>query len=310
MEFETVINLEIHVVLSTRSKLFCGCSTAFGAEPNSNCCPVCLGLPGALPVLNRRAVELALTAALALDSSVQEECCFDRKNYYRPDLPKAYRVSQYDRPLALGGSLEVDFPDGARRIGLERLHLEEEAGRLIHAGDPIMNSTYFLVDYNRAGIPLLGIVTAPELRSGEEARLFLEALCSLLRHTGVSDVKMEQGSLRCDANISLKQPGCREKGVKTAVKNMNSFRAVELALNYEARRQAEIMERGGKMVQRICCWDEVRKVAVPLRGKEGSSGYRHLPDPDLPPLRLEQSFIEALKNKLPGLPPRSRRRQQ
>ncbi|HOL17352.1 MAG TPA: Asp-tRNA(Asn)/Glu-tRNA(Gln) amidotransferase subunit GatB [Bacillota bacterium] len=310
MKYEAVIGLEIHVELSTRSKLFCGCSTAFGAEPNSNCCPVCLGLPGTLPVLNRRAVELAVMAALALDCSVQELCRFDRKNYYYPDLPKAYQISQYDRPLALGGGLDVDFPGGTRRIRLERVHLEEEAGKLIHAGDSIMNAAYSLVDYNRAGIPLLEIVTAPDLRSGKEARLFLEALRTLLRYTGVSDVKMEQGSLRCDANISLRPPGSGKLGVKTEVKNMNSFRAVELALDYEARRQAEIMERGGVVVQQTCHWDEERKVTVPLRSKEGSADYRYFPEPDLLPLRLECSFIEALKNELPELPQRRSRRLQ
>lgn len=310
MNYETVIGLEIHLELSTRSKLFCGCSTAFGSEPNTNCCPVCLGLPGTLPVFNRRAIELAVTAALALESRVQELSRFDRKNYFYPDLPKAYQVSQYDRPLALGGHLDLDFPEGLRRITLERVHLEEEAGKLLHAGDSILDAAFSLVDYNRAGIPLLEIVTAPDLHSGREARFFLEALRTLLLYTGVSDVKMEQGSLRCDANISLRPVGSAALGVKTEVKNMNSFRGVEQALNFEAKRQAEILSRGGSVVQQTCHWDEERKVTVPLRSKEGSSDYRYFPEPDLLPLLLERSFIDTLKSKLPELPHLRSRRMQ
>lgn len=310
MNYETVIGLEIHLELSTRSKLFCGCSTAFGSEPNTNCCPVCLGLPGTLPVFNRRAIELAVTAALALESRVQERSRFDRKNYFYPDLPKAYQVSQYDRPIALGGHLDLDFPEGRRRITLERVHLEEEAGKLFHAGDSILDAAYSLVDYNRAGIPLLEIVTAPVLRSGREARFFLEALRTLLLYTGVSDVKMEQGSLRCDANISLRPAGSAALGVKTEVKNMNSFRGVEQALNYEAQRQAEILTRGEKVVQQTCHWDEERKITVPLRSKEGSSDYRYFPEPDLLPLILERSLIETLQSELPELPHQRSRRMQ
>ncbi len=310
MKYETVIGLEIHLELSTRSKLFCGCSTAFGSEPNTHCCPICLGLPGTLPVLNRRAIELAATAALALESRVEELSRFDRKNYFYPDLPKAYQVSQYDRPLAVGGFLEVDFPAGPRTITLERVHLEEEAGKLIHAGDSIMEAAFSLVDYNRAGIPLLEIVTAPELFSGQEARIFLEALRTLLLYTGVSDVKMEQGSLRCDANISLRPTGSLELGVKTEVKNMNSFRAVEQALNFEEQRQAQILTRGEKVVQQTCHWDEEQKVAIPLRVKEGSSDYRYFPEPDLLPLRLKRSFIDSLKDELPELPHQRNRRMQ
>ncbi|MEW5785450.1 MAG: Asp-tRNA(Asn)/Glu-tRNA(Gln) amidotransferase subunit GatB [Bacillota bacterium] len=310
MQYETVIGLEIHVELATRSKLFCGCSSAFGAEPNTNCCPICLGLPGSLPVFNRRAIELAVMAALALESRVQEKSRFDRKNYFYPDLPKAYQISQYDRPLALGGELAVDFPEGPRRIRLERVHLEEEAGKLLHAGDSILGASYSLVDYNRAGIPLLEIVTAPDLFSGREAHLFLETLRAVLLYTRVSDVKMEQGSLRCDANISLRPPGSRELGTKTEVKNMNSFRAVEQALNYEAGRQAQILSRGEKIVQATCHWDEERKVTVPLRSKEGSSDYRYFPEPDLLPLRLEHSFIEKIRAELPELPGARRGRLQ
>jgi aspartyl-tRNA(Asn)/glutamyl-tRNA(Gln) amidotransferase subunit B len=310
MAYETVIGLEIHLELATRSKLFCGCSAAFGAEPNTNCCPVCLGLPGTLPVFNRRAIEYAVQAALALNSAVQEESRFDRKNYFYPDLPKAYQISQYDRPLARGGHLDVAFPEGARRIRLERVHLEEEAGKLLHAGDSILGAAYSLVDYNRAGIPLLEIVTAPELHSGRDARIFLEALRELLLYTGVSDVKMEEGSLRCDANISLRPAGTAGLGTKTEVKNMNSFRAVEQALNFEAARQAAILARGQKVVQETCHWDEERKATVPFRRKEGSSDYRYFPEPDLLPLVLDRAFIEAQREKLPEPPERRRRRLQ
>ncbi len=302
MKYEVVIGLEIHVELLTASKLFCGCSTAFGDEPNSNCCPVCLGLPGSLPVFNRRAIELAVTAALALNSEVQLTSRFDRKNYFYPDLPKAYQVSQYDRPLARGGSLEVEFNGGRRGVGLERVHLEEEAGKLIHAGDSIIGAGYSLVDYNRAGIPLLEIVTAPELHSGREARLFLEDLRTVLLYSGVSDCKMEEGSLRCDANISLRPEGSSELGTKAEVKNMNSFRSVELALDYEVKRQEQVLSGGGSVVQETCHWDEEKKQTIALRGKEGSSDYRYFPEPDLLPLVLESDFIQNLGRSLPELP--------
>lgn len=308
MTYETVIGLEIHLELQTRSKLFCSCSTAFGREANTNCCPVCLGLPGSLPVFNRRAIELALTAALALNSTVQQVSRFDRKNYFYPDLPKAYQVSQYDRPLARGGFLEIAVAAAARRINLERVHLEEEAGKLVHAGDSILGAAYSLVDYNRAGIPLLEIVTRPELRSGVEARLFLEELRAVLLYSGASDCKMEEGSLRCDANISLRPPGSQELGTKAEVKNMNSFRAVEMALDYEAGRQAAILDAGGTVMQETCHWDEEKKVTVPLRGKEGSSDYRYFPEPDLLPLVLDESFIAARAAALPELPQQRRSR--
>jgi len=301
-DFETVIGLEIHLELLTRSKLFCSCSTTFGREPNSNCCPVCLGLPGSLPVFNRRAIELAATAALVLNSEVQSKSRFDRKNYFYPDLPKAYQVSQYDQPLAKGGYLEFEIEGSPRRINLERVHLEEEAGKLMHAGSSILEADYSLVDYNRAGIPLLEIVTAPDLHSGSEARLFLENLRLLLLYSGVSDCKMEEGSLRCDANISLRPAGSKELGTKAEVKNMNSFRAVELALNYEERRQAAILNSGGTVYQETCHWNEETKETIPIRGKEGSSDYRYFPEPDLLPLVLDGAFINQLSANLPEQP--------
>lgn len=308
MEYEVVIGLEIHLELQTKSKLFCGCSTSFGREPNVNCCPICLGLPGTLPVFNRRAIELAVAAALSLNSSVQGKSRFDRKNYFYPDLPKAYQISQYDQPLAQGGYLEVEVDCENQKIELERVHLEEEAGKLIHSGDSIFESDYSLVDYNRAGIPLLEIVTRPVIRSGREARLFLEDLRSLLLYSGASDCKMEEGSLRCDANISLRPFGTTELGTKAEVKNMNSFRAVELALNFEIKRQEAILSSGGKIVQETCHWDEEKKETVPLRGKEGSSDYRYFPEPDLLPLVLEKEFIAEIAASLPEMPLQRRRR--
>jgi len=308
MKYETVIGLEIHLELQTRSKLFCSCSTTFGKEPNSNCCPVCLGLPGSLPVFNRRAIELAVRAALALNSNVQPKSRFDRKNYFYPDLPKAYQVSQFDQPLARGGFLEIELVGEPRTINLERVHLEEEAGKLLHAGDSILESDYSLVDYNRAGIPLLEIVTAPDLRSGKEARAFLEDLRMLMLYSGVSDCKMEEGSLRCDANISLRPAGTTILGTKAEVKNMNSFKAVEMALNYEVVRQEKILSSGGTITQETCHWNEETKQTIPLRGKEGSSDYRYFPEPDLLPLVLEPAFIEAQAITLPETPLNRRRR--
>ena len=300
--YETVIGLEIHVELQTASKLFCGCSARFGSEPNSNCCPVCLGLPGSLPVFNRRAIELAVTAALALNSEIQEKSRFDRKNYFYPDLPKAYQVSQYDQPLAKGGFLDFRIENKSRHVNLERVHLEEEAGKLLHAGESILDAEYSLVDYNRAGIPLLEIVTKPDLRCGSEARLFLENLRLLLLYAGISDCKMEEGSLRCDANISLRPTGSQELGTKAEVKNMNSFKAVEAALNFEAVRQEKILNSGGKVDQETCHWNEETKETIPLRGKEGSSDYRYFPEPDLLPLVLEKSLINKLAALLPERP--------
>jgi len=307
-KYEVVIGLEIHLELQTSSKLFCSCSATFGQEPNTNCCPVCLGLPGSLPVFNRKAIELAVTAALALNSKVQLRSRFDRKNYFYPDLPKAYQVSQYDQPLARGGFLEIESDEKERIINLERVHLEEEAGKLVHAGDSIMGSAYSLVDYNRAGIPLLEIVTAPDIKSGQEARAFLEDLRSILLYSGASDCKMEEGSLRCDANISLRPLGSEKLGTKAEVKNMNSFRAVELALNYEAERQAEILSAGGTITQETCHWDEGSKKTIPLRSKEGSSDYRYFPEPDLLPLVLEPAFIDNIYASLPELPAVRRKR--
>ncbi|BAS28638.1 aspartyl/glutamyl-tRNA amidotransferase subunit B [Limnochorda pilosa] len=303
-----VIGLEVHAELSTRSKLFCGCSTAFGAPPNTQVCPVCLGLPGVLPVLNERAVELAVKAGLALHCQIAPFSKFDRKNYFYPDLPKAYQISQYDLPLCRDGYVEIAAPEGVRRIGIVRVHLEEEAGKSVHSGESIVGSEYSNIDYNRVGIPLIEIVSQPDLRSPEEARAYLEQLRTTLRYIGVSDVRMEEGSLRCDANISLRPRGSDELGTKTEVKNMNSFRAVARALAFEARRQAELLRRGERVVQETRAWSEARQETVSMRSKEEADDYRYFPEPDLAPLVLDPGQVERWRAELPELPDARRAR--
>ena len=309
MNYRTVIGLEIHVELNTASKLFCGCSTDFGAEPNTHCCPVCAGLPGSLPMLNRWALELALRAALSLKSRINLFSRFDRKNYFYPDLPKAYQISQHYYPLAEGGHLEIDMEEGIKKVHLQRVHLEEDTGKLLHADDSIMDSGYSLVDYNRCGIPLLEVVTAPEITSGRQARLFLEELRLLLLYAGVSDCRMEEGSMRCDANISLAPPG-KDLGTKVEVKNMNSFRAVEAALNHEEERQRKVLSSSQVLHQETRHWDESARHTYSLRGKEEESDYRYFPEPDLPPLQLKESWIEKILTSLPESPARRRKRFQ
>ncbi len=307
MSYRTVIGLEIHVELKTDSKMFCGCSTTFGSEPNSHCCPVCLGLPGSLPVVNRRALEKGIKAALALNCTVEKNSRFDRKNYFYPDLPKAYQISQYDVPLAHGGYMELGY-DGGKKVSIQRCHLEEEAGKLIHAGNSIMEADYSLVDYNRAGIPLLEIVTSPDLQSPEEAHYFLNELRLLLLYNEVSDCRMEEGSLRCDANISLAAPGLDELGAKVEVKNLNSFKAVKAALEYEVGRQAQILSSGGKITQETRHWDGQQKITLFMRGKEDASDYRYFPEPDLPPLQLEDAWIEEIRNTMVETPEARKKR--
>lgn len=307
-DYEIVIGLEVHAELLTESKLFCGCSTRFGAEPNTHVCPVCLGLPGVLPVLNEKAIAYAAKAALALSCAVAEKSKFDRKNYFYPDLPKAYQISQYDLPLALRGHLDVAVDGRVRRIGITRLHLEEEAGKSVHSGETIIGSEYSLEDYNRTGIPLIEIVSEPDIRTPEEARVYLESLKSILRYAEVSDCKMEEGSLRCDANISLRPRGQKEFGTKTEIKNMNSFRAVQKALEYEADRQTEVLDEGGRIVQETRTWDEGRGITVTMRSKEEAQDYRYFPEPDLPPLVLTRDWVENIRATLPELPASRRRR--
>lgn len=301
MPYEAVIGLEVHAQLLTASKIFCGCSTAFGAPPNTQVCPVCLGLPGALPVLNRRAVEYAVRAALALNCTVHEVSIFARKNYFYPDLPKGYQISQYEQPLAADGVVEYARGGVIRRVGIIRVHLEEDAGKSLHEGFPdSARRTY--VDFNRSGVPLIEIVTRPDLRSGEEAAEFFERLRAILMAIGVNDGNMEEGSLRCDANVSVRPRGAPGFGVKTEVKNLNSFRFLERALDYEVRRQIEILERGGIVEQETRLWDQQAERTVAMRTKEEAHDYRYFPEPDLPPLQLDPEWIAQIRSSLPELP--------
>lgn len=302
--YEVVIGLEIHVQLLTASKMFCGCATEFGAPPNTLVCPVCLGLPGSLPVLNRRAVELGLRTAVALGCQVHPRSRFHRKNYYYPDLAKNYQISQYQYadhpPLATGGALEIQVDGGARPVAIRRVHLEEDTARLLHPADT-EGAAYSLVDYNRSGVPLMEIVTQPDLRSPGEAREFLNALRRLLQFVEVSSCRMEEGTLRCDANLSLQLPG-GPPGVRTEVKNMNSVRAVERALAFEAARQREMLARGEVVVQETRHWDERRGVTFASRSKEEAEDYRYFPEPDLVPLDVDQAWIQTIREALPELP--------
>jgi aspartyl-tRNA(Asn)/glutamyl-tRNA(Gln) amidotransferase subunit B len=267
-QYETVIGLEVHVELKTRSKAFCDSTTEFGGDPNTHVCPVCLGLPGTLPVINKTVVEYAIRAGLALNCNIAEFSKFDRKNYYYPDMPKNYQISQYDIPIALEGHLNIELDGGgSKRIGITRLHMEEDAGKLVHQGN-ITTTPYSLVDYNRAGVPLIEIVSEPDLRSPEEARRYVEKLKAIIQYTGVSDCKMEEGSLRCDANISLRPAGSTKLGTKTEIKNLNSFRALQKALEYEVERQTEALEEGEQIVQETRTWDEGKGKTLSMRSKE------------------------------------------
>lgn len=302
--YETVIGLEVHVELATKSKIFCSCPTAFGKGANTQVCPVCLGFPGTLPVLNRRAVEYALKAALALNCRIPSFAKFDRKNYFYPDLPKAYQISQYDLPLAVEGYLEIDVEGKVKRIGITRVHLEEDAGKLVHAG----YGDYSLADYNRTGVPLLEIVSEPDIRSPEEAKVYLEKLRSIIQYTGVSDVKMEEGSLRCDANISLRPAGSDGFGARTEIKNMNSFKAVQRGLEYEVQRQGAELDAGRRVIQETRRWDEDRALTFPMRSKEEAHDYRYFPDPDLAPVIVDSIWVEEIRRTLPEMPDERRRR--
>ncbi|MDR7518488.1 MAG: Asp-tRNA(Asn)/Glu-tRNA(Gln) amidotransferase subunit GatB [Armatimonadota bacterium] len=302
IRYETVIGLEIHVQLLTASKMFCGCATTFGAPPNTLICPVCLGLPGALPVINRHAVDLGLRTALALGCTVHRRSQFHRKNYYYPDLPKNYQISQYQYadhpPLAAGGVLEIASGGQRRPIRIRRVHLEEDTGRLVH---PETGGGYSLVDYNRSGVPLMEVVTEPDLRSPAEAREFLLALRRLLQFAEVSTGRMEEGTLRCDANVSLQVPG-GPRGIRSEVKNMNSIRSVERALAFEVARQADLLARGEAVVQETRHWDERRGLTFGSRSKEEAQDYRYFPEPDLVPLELDDAWLDRIRAALPELP--------
>lgn len=300
-EYEVVIGLEVHVELKTKTKIFCGCSTEFGAEPNTQVCPGCAGFPGMLPVLNEQAVEYAIKAGLALNCEIADYCKFDRKNYFYPDLPTAYQISQFDYPICLGGYLDIEVDGNKKRIGITRAHLEEDAGKLIHEGN-ITTSSYSLVDLNRAGVPLLEIVSEPDMRSAEEARVYMEKLRSVLLFAGVSDCKMQEGSLRCDANISVRPQGTSTLGTRVEIKNLNSFRALERAIEYEAKRQIETIEDGEELVQETRTWDEEKQVTKSMRTKEEAEDYRYFPDPDLPPVKISRELVDKIKSNMPELP--------
>jgi aspartyl-tRNA(Asn)/glutamyl-tRNA(Gln) amidotransferase subunit B len=307
-DFETVIGLEVHAQLLTRTKMFCGCATGFGAAPNTQVCPICLGMPGVLPVANRYAVELAIRTALALGCRINAACRFARKHYYYPDMPKNFQISQYEEPLAEDGRLEVEPPDGpVRAIGIQRLHLEEDVGKLVHEGT-LETAPSSLVDFNRAGVPLMETVSKPDLRSPDEAALYLKAFRAVLVHLGVCDGNMEEGSLRCDANISLRRAGTTALGTKVEIKNLNSFRNVQRALEFEVRRQAEALERGERIVQETRLWDADRGSTRSMRSKEYAHDYRYFPEPDLTPLHLDARWIDELRASLPELPRARRQR--
>jgi aspartyl-tRNA(Asn)/glutamyl-tRNA(Gln) amidotransferase subunit B len=301
--YEPVIGLEIHAQLLTATKIFCGCPTTFGAPPNTHVCPVCLGFPGALPVLNRTAVDYALRAALALGCEIHEHSIFARKNYFYPDLPKGYQISQYDAPLATGGGLQIRVNGAARFVHLTRIHMEEDAGKSLHEGFADSDRRTYL-DYNRAGVPLIEIVSEPELRSAHEAAVFFEKLRQIVVWLGVNDGNMEEGSLRCDANVSIRRVGETSLGTKAEVKNVNSFRYLEKALEYEIERQIDVMEHGGRVVQETRLFDSAQGRTFSMRSKEEAHDYRYFPEPDLPPLVIDDARRAAVEAALPELPER------
>ncbi len=303
--WEAVIGLEIHVQLSTRTKMFCGCEVTFGDPPNTHVCPVCLGHPGVLPVTNEKAVEYATRIALALNCRVADRTIFHRKNYFYPDLPKAYQISQYDLPLGIGGYLDVEADDGSTfRVGITRVHMEEDAGKLVHAGGAsgrIDGADYSLVDFNRGGTPLVEIVTEPDISTPEQARVFLTQLRNLVEQLGVSDVNMEEGSLRCDANVSVRKPG-EPFGTKTELKNMNSFRFLQRGLEAEMERQIDLLEFGERVVQATVHFDPATGTVSSLRSKEEAHDYRYFPEPDLVPIELDEAYVQRVRESLPELP--------
>lgn len=300
-EFEPVIGLEIHVELRTQTKLFCGCSTAFGGEPNTRVCPVCLGLPGHRPLLNRKAVEFAIKAALALNCRVASHTTFDRKNYFYCDLPKGYQISQFFYPMGTDGYVDIQIDGRDRRIGLRQIHLEEDTGKLLHSGS-IVKADFSRVDFNRAGVPLIEIVTQPDIRSAEEAKLFLQKLRSILLYTGISDCKMEEGSMRCDANVSLRPAGSRELFNKAELKNMNSFRSVQRGIEYEISRQGRVLKKGGRVIPETRHFDEAKGTTKAMRSKFVAADYRCFPDPNVPPLEVAEEWVEEILETLPELP--------
>ncbi|MFP4697918.1 MAG: Asp-tRNA(Asn)/Glu-tRNA(Gln) amidotransferase subunit GatB [Eubacteriales bacterium] len=296
-DYEIVIGLEVHSELKTESKIFCGCTTKFGGDPNTHCCPICTGMPGTLPVLNEKVVEYAIRAGLATNCNINEYSKQDRKNYFYPDLPKAYQISQYDLPLCFEGEVEIEFNDTVKKVGITRIHIEEDAGKLLHE-----SGEGSLVDYNRCGVPLIEIVTEPDLRSPEEVGIFMEKLRSILLYSDVSDCKMNEGSLRCDVNLSVRKKGSDTLGVRTEMKNINSFNFAVKAAEYEAKRQIKVIENGGEIVQETRRWDESKGVTVSMRSKEEAHDYRYFPEPDLMPIITSKEKIEEIKQSLPEMP--------
>lgn len=301
-KYETVVGLEVHTELKTNSKIFCGCTTEFGGDQNTHVCPVCLGLPGVLPVLNKKVVDYAIKVGLALHCDILFYNKFDRKNYYYPDLPKNFQTSQYDMPICLNGYLDVEVNGETRRIRITRIHMEEDAGKLVHSGNTISDSQSSNVDYNRTGVPLLEIVSEPDIRSGAEAKAYVEKLRAIVQYLGVSDGRMEEGSLRCDANISVRLRGTEKLGTKSEIKNMNSLTGIQKGIEYEALRQARLIEDGGEVVQETRTWDDAQGITVSMRKKEAENDYRYFPEPDLVPIVLTEEDIERAKATMPELP--------
>src|SRR5689334_12189949 len=300
-KYEVVIGLEVHVQLLTRTKIFCGCSTRFGDAPNSNTCPVCLGLPGALPVLNRKGLDLALRASMALGCKIQERSRFARKNYFYPDLPKGYQISMYELPLAIAGAIEIEVEGERKRVGITRLHMEDDAGKSLHEGFPD-SDRWSYIDFNRCGVPLIEIVSEPDLRSPAEAYAYLNTLKQILEYTEVSNCNMEEGSLRCDANVSVRLRDAQQLGTKAEVKNLNSFRYLAHALEYEIERQIAILESGGSIAQETRLWNVAAGRTEPMRSKEFAHDYRYFPDPDLLPVSVSAAMIEEVRRSMPELP--------
>lgn len=295
--YEMVIGLEVHVELKTATKIFCGCSTRFGAPPNTQCCPVCTGMPGSLPVLNRQVVEYAVKAGLATNCTIATYSKQDRKNYFYPDLPKAYQISQYDLPLCAGGYLDIETENGQKRIGITRIHIEEDAGKLTH-----VEGRGTLIDCNRCGVPLIEIVSEPDIRSAQEARAYLQKLRAIILYTGVSDCKMNEGSLRCDVNLSVRKKGTEKLGTRTEMKNLNSFQSVVRAIEYEFSRQVSVLEEGGEIVQETRRFDMNTGKTSSMRSKENADDYRYFPDPDLIPIVISQDFLQKMEASIPTLP--------
>jgi len=298
MEYEPVIGLEIHAQLKTKTKIFCSCSTRFGAPPNTHTCPVCLGMPGVLPVLNKRVVEYTLRMALATHCTINRESRFARKNYFYPDLPKGYQISQYELPIARDGFVDIQTNGGTKRIGITRIHMEEDAGKLTHDPDRPLS----MVDFNRTGVPLMEIVSEPDIRSPEEAGAYLRNLRAIVRYLDVSDGNMEEGSFRCDANVSIRPKGAQTFGTRTELKNLNSFKHVEKALSFEIIRQKEILEDGGQIIQETRLWDPEKNRSTSMRSKEEAHDYRYFPDPDLLPLVIDDNWIDSVQKDIPELP--------